>query len=120
MESFSEAFREARINKKATLREIGEYVGKSVGYLSDIEHGRKRPPKLDIVSNIEEYLSIKDGKLLRLAAEVRRKVPKNVTQRIRMVPRLSEALLRADEDLTNEEFDNLMNYYEKIKERRIR
>ena len=118
MESFGEAFRKARIDKKVTLREMGEYIGKSIGYLSDIEHSRKRPPKLDTVSEIEEFLGIQDGKLIRLAAKFRKKVPKNVTQRIRMVPRLSQALLRADEDLTSEEFDKLMNYYEEIKKGR--
>lgn len=118
MESFGEAFREARIEKKVTLREIGEYVGKSISYLSDIEHGRKRPPKLDTVSEIEQFLGIEDERLIRLAAKFRKKVPKNLTQRIRMTPRLSAVLLRADEDLTSNEFDELVQYYEQIKKGR--
>ena len=37
MQSFGDAFREARTARKSTLREIAEHVGKSIGYLSDVE-----------------------------------------------------------------------------------
>jgi transcriptional regulator with XRE-family HTH domain len=122
MESFGEAFRKARKAQKVTLRQISNYVGKSIGYLSDVEHDRKRPPKLDIVSRIEEVLAIRDQSLINLAAKLRQKIPDEVTQKFKMTPKLSEVLLRADEDLTDDEFEELMNKwvdaYEKIKERR--
>jgi len=120
MDSFGEAFRKARVSKRATLREIAEHIGKSIGYLSDVEHGRKRPPKLDLVTEIEDFLEVEDGKLLKLAAKGRKKIPKEVTHRFRTAPRLSEALLRADLDfdLTDEEFDEVIDHVRRIRKRR--
>ncbi|RLB16039.1 MAG: hypothetical protein DRG35_03385 [Deltaproteobacteria bacterium] len=117
MESFGEALRKARIANKVTLREIAEHIGKSIGYLSDVEHNRKSPPKLEVVSEIEDFLGIEDGKLLRLAKQFR-KAPKAMTQQIRMKPRLSAILLRADRDLSEDEFDELLSYLERIEKRR--
>jgi len=116
--SFGESLKKAREGKRITLRKLGEYVGKSVSYLSDIENNRKRPPKLETVAKIEECLSVNDGSLVTFASRLRRKIPKRIANRIVMMPKLSEALLRTDEDLTDEEFDDLMDYFEKIKKRR--
>lgn len=116
--SFGKMLKMAREGKRITLRKLGEYVGKSVSYLSDIENNRKRPPKLDTVAKIEECLSVNDGRLVTLASQLRKKVPKNITNRFVTMPKLSEALLRADEDLTDDEFADLINHIEKIKKRR--
>ena len=113
-----EVFKKSRKANRVTLRQISEYVGKSIGYLSDIEHDRKRPPKLDTVVKIEEILKIKDQRLLKLADMLRKKIPDEVKQQFRMTPRLSEMLLRADEDLTNEEFDEMLEHLKEIKKRR--
>jgi transcriptional regulator with XRE-family HTH domain len=118
MKSFGEMLREERISRKITLRKLSEYVGKSIGYLSDIEQDRKGPPDLETVRKIEEFFEIDNGKLIALASKLRRRVPKNVTQGIRMNPKLSEALLRADTDLTDEEFDDLMKYMDSIVKKR--
>lgn len=120
MESFGEVFRKARKANRITLRQISQYVGKSIGYLSDIEHDRKRPPKLDTVVKIEEALKIEDQKLLKLAANLRKKIPDEVSRRFRMTPKLSQVLLRADEDLNSEEFDEMLKHLEKIKNRRAK
>ena len=117
MESFGEALREARKAKRITLRKIAEHIGKSIGYLSDVEHERKRPPNLELVSKIEDFLGVEDGKLLRLAKKFR-KSPKEMTQRIRMKPRLSEVLLRADQELSSGEFEEIVEHLEEIKKRR--
>ena len=108
MASFGEAFRAARVANKVTLREIGEYVNKSIGYLSDIEHGRKRPPDLDTVSGIEEFLGIKDGRLMALARMGR----KDISKRIMARPQLQALRLRAD-DLDDEGLDNLIRKLDK-------
>lgn len=120
MENFGETLRKERVAKRVTLRKVSEYVDRSIGYLSDIENNRKGPPNLEIVRKIEELFCIDDGKLINLAAKLKRKVPKDVKQRIQMSPKLSEALLRADDDLTEEEFNDLMQYMDKIKKRRNR
>jgi transcriptional regulator with XRE-family HTH domain len=114
MQSFGEALKIARTARRVTLRVLGEHVGKSVGYLSDIENSRKRPPTLDIVEKIEKFLGITDNSLVTLASNLRKKIPKEWTERIMLTPKLSEALLRADEDLTDNEFDDLMDYFQTI------
>jgi transcriptional regulator with XRE-family HTH domain len=116
--SFGEVLKNAREGKRITLRKLSEHVIKSVSYLSDIENNRKGPPKLDTVAKIEECLGVNDGSLVALASRLRRKIPKSITNRIVMMPKLSETLLRADEDLTDEEFDDLMDYFDEIKKRR--
>lgn len=118
MKGFGEALKKARVAKKITLRELSEYVGKSIGYISDVEHGRKGPPDLETVRKAEEFLGVQGAKLINLAAMLRGKIPKDLTQRIKMVPKLSEALLRADDDLTDEEFEKLLEYMEKMKKGR--
>ena len=117
MNNFGQVMKNARKAKRVTLRTLGEYVGKSVGYLSDIENGRKRAPQLDLVLKIEECLGIADGSLVNIAAQVRRSLPqaKKLSEKIMAMPKLSEALLRADEDLTEDEFEEFMKFVEKQK-----
>ncbi len=107
MKSFGEAFREARKERRVTLRKIAEVIGKSIGYLSDIEHDRKGPPPLPVVEKIENILGIRNHSLLNLAADVRRQKPTDFSRRIQMRPILSEILLRADE-MTNEELEEIL------------
>ncbi|PNX50086.1 MAG: hypothetical protein BV456_07915 [Thermoplasmata archaeon M8B2D] len=110
MESFGNKLRQARISKKATLRELGEFVGKTIGYISDIEHDRKRPPKLDIVSEMEDFLGIKDGHLLALARKIRSTAKPTLTHRLKMNPELSSVLLRADQ-LPNDKKEKALNEF---------
>lgn len=108
MESFGEALKTARKSKRATLREVSDYIGKSIGYISDIEHNRKRPPDLDTVSKIEDFLGISDGSLLNLAKIIRKKVKPSLPQRLKMNPKLSTVLLRA-ENLPDDKKDAAMD-----------
>jgi transcriptional regulator with XRE-family HTH domain len=108
MESFGQELKRIRRDRKITLRELSEYIGKSIGYLSDIEQDRKAPPDLDTVEKIELFLNIKDNYLLKLAAEQRKQRPVSVTQRIKMRPILTEVLLRADELLDDDQLKNLL------------
>jgi transcriptional regulator with XRE-family HTH domain len=112
MQSFGKEFKRVRRMRKATLRELGEYVGKSIGYLSDIEHDRKGPPDLRIVEKIEQFLGVKDNSLVNLAASLRSHRPENLAQRIKRRPILSEVLLRADE-FTDEELQAMLSDIEK-------
>ncbi len=89
-----------------------------MGYLSDIEHNRKNPPKLDIVHKIEEFLGVLDGSLVRLASMLKRKVPKDLSSNIKLKPNLSGALLRIDEDIEADQVDELMKFVEKLEKKR--
>jgi transcriptional regulator with XRE-family HTH domain len=119
MESFGKVLKRARKSKQATLRELGDKVGLSVGYISDIEHDRKRPPDLNTVGLIEDFLGIKDNSLINLAHKIRNYIKPSLTQRIKMNPELSHVLLRADDlpdnkkDRTMKQFIEILNNVEK-------
>ena len=96
METFGNALKQARKSKRATLRELGDAIGKSIGYISDIEHGRKRPPDLDTVCKIEDFLGIKKGHLLNLAREIRNASTHAFRKKMETNPKLATVLLRTD------------------------
>lgn len=73
MNNFGQLLSNYRKQKKSTLKKLSACCGISIGYLSDIEHSRKRPPNLDIVARIEDCLDIHDNSLLILARNIRRK-----------------------------------------------
>ena len=118
MINFGEAMKKARKAKRITLRVLGEHVGKSVGYLSDVENGRKKPPKLEVVQNIESFLEITDESLTKMAKKLRGKMSDELSARIMLMPKWSEALLRADEDLTDEQLNRIMNIVNESKNRK--
>lgn len=119
MDNFGDALRKARISKRATLREVGEFIGKSIGYISDIEHNRKRPPDLETVGKIEDFLGIEDGSLLKLAKIIRKRVKTSLPQRLKMNPKLSTVLLRAEnlpEDKKDAAMDKLLETLKQFEE----
>jgi|GEM_PF-933109 len=107
MNKFGVAFRKARLNADKTFREIADYIGKSIGYLSDVENGRKNPPELHIVKKIEQFLGVESGALQSLAEEVRSTLPTNINSLVRAKPQLGELLLRGDE-MPEDELDRLI------------
>ncbi len=71
MKNFGEALRKARVAERITLRQLSKFTDKSIGYLSDIEQGRRRPPDLETVNKMEELLGVEDGSLVSMASKVR-------------------------------------------------
>lgn len=118
MISFGKSLKDARQAKRITLRTLGKYLNLSVGYLSDIEHDRKNPPKLDAVQKIEECLGILDGSLVQLASIIKRKMPKDLSSNIKLKPNLSAALLRSDEDIDTDQVAELMEFVKKLEKKR--
>jgi transcriptional regulator with XRE-family HTH domain len=94
--TFGEALKDARVAKRRTLREVGDRVGYSVSYLSDIEQDRRGAPDLEKVRKIQEFLEVRDNSLVDLASRLRTKLPTEITQRIQRRPRLEALLARAD------------------------
>ena len=95
------------------------YIGKSIGYISDIEHNRKRPPDLDTVGKIEDFLEIEDGSLIKLAKVIRKKVQHSIPQTLKMNPKLSTVLLRAEnlpDHKRDAAIDELINTLKRIEE----
>lgn len=107
MQTFGEALKQARVAKRRTLREVADYIGVSVGYISDVEQGRRGAPELEKVRRIQECLEITDDSLVLLASRLRTKVPTEITQRIQRRPRLEEFLTRAD-DLSDEDLESVL------------
>ena len=117
MASFGTTLKKARISKKATLREVGEYIGKSIGYISDIEHDRRRPPDLETVSKIEDFLGVKDGSLLKLAKTIRKNMKASLSKRLKQKPKLRYALLRAEKIYEDEDkLNKLLEILNKLEE----
>ena len=108
MNKFAKAFRMARLNSGRTFREIAAEVGKWIGYLSDIDSGRKHPPERSVVLRIERILGITDGHLARLADEARMSIPNNLKGLVNEKPELgeflmmSQALLREDDSFAKD------------------
>ena len=120
MNNFGKALKESRRQRGLTLRSLGEKIGKPISYISDIEQGRKQPPSETVVALFESALGIEVGTLVRLAKEVKA-FPKKVVEQARVRPRLSEVLLRADQDLSDEGWEEAMEFIKQIqkKERKL-
>lgn len=108
MNEFGIALKEARQAAKKKLREISDFTKLSIGYLSDIEQGRKSPPELEIVRKIQSFLRVADDKLVKIASEQRTKMPTEVVQQLQNRPRLSELFFSA-RNLPDEELEDLIN-----------
>ncbi|TGM88275.1 helix-turn-helix domain-containing protein [Leptospira bouyouniensis] len=54
---FHEMFRELRENRKSTLKNIADAIGKSVVYISDVENGRRSPFKEEDIYKIADVLN---------------------------------------------------------------
>jgi transcriptional regulator with XRE-family HTH domain len=107
MNTFGKALKEARLQMKKTLREVGDYAGLSVGYISDIEQGRKTAPDLETVRKLEDFLRVESNALVLLASEARTQRPSEIMQHIQNRPKLSELFMRA-RNLSDEELEELI------------
>ena len=108
MNKFGISLKEARKTAKKKLRETAAYINLSIGYLSDIEQGRKPPPDLETVRKLQDFLQVTDDALIIIASEERTKMPTEVIQQIQNRPRLSELFFRA-KGLSDEELEELIN-----------
>lgn len=106
--NFGQLLKEARKKSEKTLKEVSQVAGLSLGYISDIEQGRRKAPALDVVKKIEEYLGITDGALAR-AAQSEKSTQTEVRTIFRKRPELSMQLLRASEFYTEEELTEMIN-----------
>ena len=118
MRTFGDALREGRKKRNLTLRKMSEAVGLSISYLSDIEQGRRRPPTDDLVDRIEQTQQGHKGSLRALARKVENIPPIEKEKKIGSIPKLSEVLMRANEDLTEDEYMQLLDLYESLKRNR--
>ncbi len=106
---FGQLLKKARVREQKTLREVAINAGLSVSYVSDMEHGRRKPSSVDAVMKIERFLNVTDGSLLRAAQREKDfDVPSDAKEIYWQRPELSLALLRASTDLSEEEINELI------------
>ena len=106
MNEFGTALKAARKKSRKKLREVSEHLGFSISYISEIEQGRKAPPELDIVREMQLFLDIEDDHLVKIADSVRFTRASDVAQKLQEKPRLSEIFFRV-KDMSDEELEEV-------------
>jgi transcriptional regulator with XRE-family HTH domain len=106
--NFGQTLKEARKKKEKTLKEVGKAAGLSLSYVSDIEQGRRKAPGEDVVRKIEAFLDITDGSLLK-AAQLESNLQSEVRTLFRKRPELNMSLLRAADDCSEDEINDLID-----------
>ena len=87
---FGEALAKARGAKQITLRKLGQLVGLSPSFLSELEKGRRFPPKdEEKIRDLALVLNVDQDELMEAAER----------ERVRQRPKLFEKLFNADQDL---------------------
>jgi transcriptional regulator with XRE-family HTH domain len=87
---FGEILAEARKAKKLTLRKLGNWVGLSPSFLSEVEHCRRKPPEdPKKIKDLALALSLNPKELALAAAK----------ERERRNPKVFERLFEVNEDL---------------------
>lgn len=108
MNPFGIALKDAREKAGKKLREVKEAVDLSIGYLSDMEQGRKPPPDDKTIMKLETFLKVTGSRLLKAAREARTLRPTEVSQKIRKTPQLSELYFRV-KDMSEEELQKVID-----------
>lgn len=67
---FGHILKDYRLNAGVGLRELARLIGKSPGYLSDVENGRVPPPSEAVILDISAALGVDKTELLKAALKV--------------------------------------------------
>lgn len=118
MTSFGKTLKNARTAKKCTLRKLADNIDRSISYLSDIEHDRKQPPNLEIVSKMEGFLEVNDGTLVNLANQIRKSInvewgnASKLSRKLKTDQRFATIMHRV-KSLTDDKKDKLIKFLER-------
>lgn len=110
---FGQLLKEARKRSRYTLREVAKEVELSIGYISDIEHGRRKPPDSATIKRIAKFFDLRDD-FLSEAAEKEKGVPTEARRIIMKNPEKMMALLRASENLSEQEINEWVERIEGV------
>lgn len=111
---FGQVLKKARKSAGKTLKDVADVCGMSIGNLSDIEHGRRRPPDEEILLKLEKCLQLPQNKLINIAKR-NWKVPHDAISIFMKRPAATMALLRATEDMSEEELKRLIARFKENK-----
>ena len=106
--SFGEILRDSRLEGRFKLKHIAIFAGVSVGYISDIEHGRKRAPTPKLAKKIERSLNISDGRLVESSKRERQIVSMpEMAERIQKLEKMVDELkLIVEKNIANAKNSN--------------
>ena len=106
-ERFGELLGNARRKKKITLRKLGQLVGLTPSFLSEIEMGRRLPPKEEErIRDLALILNEDEDNFLKAARSERvRKTSKLSEKLFNVDPELALGLYRVVDDVTDEELE---------------
>jgi transcriptional regulator with XRE-family HTH domain len=110
MSSFGNLIEQARRAKRITLRELAGWVGLKPSALSEMEHGRRLPPKKEeqIVS-LAKILEIEKNKLKEVALRERTMKKSKMSEKLYNVdPDLAWGFCRAVEEMPKNELEDFM------------
>lgn len=94
MGEFGDSLKEARTTARKTLKVTSEQIGRSIGYISDMEQGRTGPPDLELVKKFEEFFGITDERLTNLAIKERTMMSTQVMPEFQQRPVLRDLFFR--------------------------
>jgi transcriptional regulator with XRE-family HTH domain len=108
--TFGQVFKNARKEARKTLREAAEHVQMSIGNISDIEHSRRRPPREEILSELEKFYGLQRNYLVQ-AAKREWKIPDDAISIYSKRPELTMSLLRASSSFSNSELRKIIERF---------
>lgn len=97
MGKFAELLKSERKRAGKKLYETSEAVGLSVSYISDMEHGRKLPPDIEIVGRFENFFGTEEKLLIEVAEKERRVMPTNFMTKYQSSPTMQKVFFRLDD-----------------------
>lgn len=104
MAKFGKHIQAIRVSANKTLREVAETLGIAVSYLSDVEHGRKKPFPPELLHRFAVEFNADQRVLQNLAAEARESI--EIPLRNQRLNDLAYALARSANSGETEELKN--------------
>jgi transcriptional regulator with XRE-family HTH domain len=111
-QTFGQALRKARLERKHSLRKFAEMVGISPTYLSQVEQDNVDPPTAERVQRMAELLGVNADEWISLAGRVPGDVPGIIHQQPTEIPQL----LREVSGMSADDLRKLRERIRKMKE----
>lgn len=104
---FSALLEDARRKKQITLRKLAQLVPLKPSVISEMEHGRRKPPKDEqTILSLAKVLDIPKEVLLQAARVERRVSSSKLSKRLQQInPNLAWGLSRVAEDASDKELE---------------
>ena len=111
-DTFGKKLRDFRIHADDGLRELARLIGKSPGYISDVEQDHVPPPSEDVILKIAAALTVDKKELLIVA----RKMDPEISSYVAQDPEAADFLRMAQEkNFDSDDWDTLTKLAEAAK-----